>query len=518
MNQGALGSRYRLLEKLGEGAMGAVYLVEHLQLGRREALKVLHGQLASDARFVARFRREARATNRVHHPNVVSVYDFGQLPDGRLYYSMEPARGSSVASLIERGPLPMAQALRILGELASAIDHAHGRGVIHRDLKPQNLVLTAHEQGEMLKVLDFGLAKIIANDELDKNATRQGEISGTPEYMAPEQFRGKGSDPRLDIYAVGCIGYAMLVGKPPFSGRPLQLYHAHMTQAPRPPGELSRAHIPPMLDELILRCLAKDPDHRYQSGREILVALAQLRPDDTRESAPLRDKTPRRHSGSDTFEDETDINPLADLGFRDTGNDLGSHLREIERVALLRQLTEILLDLGAGDPQLLVAAASVKDMQSELNATIDEAAAIEDTAARAERRYREREAQLRFSLGEVRFEADRAAREGKHPLAAAPWAIATLERRLAAVHAELSRTLEDLTDRSIAIATRRAAKEDQLDALCDALHRRAAAAARACASDALVAELCEKLGDPPPSDDNKIGKATGAVTAVRFPP
>src|SRR5688500_10491590 len=175
--------------------MGEVYLVEHLGLARKEALKILRSTMDDSPSLVTRFRREARATNRLQHPNIVAIHDFGRLPDGRFYIATEYAEGDSLDRVIARiGVFPVARAVPILIQLADAIDHAHSRGVIHRDLKPANLMLYERRGGDQLKVLDFGVAKIIAPDDVDSIlATGQGEIFGTPAYMAPEQVVAKAS-------------------------------------------------------------------------------------------------------------------------------------------------------------------------------------------------------------------------------------------------------------------------------------------------------------------------------------
>src|SRR5258706_1829378 len=166
-------SRYCILRKLGEGAMGEVYLAEHVNLGRKEALKIIRPAHASDPEFVARFRREARATNRVQHPNIVSVYDFSQLPDGRLLLCMEYADGVGLDSVLgEKQRLPLPRAVHVLHQLADAVAHAHACGVVHRDLKPENLILVEHRgRSDVLKVLDFGIAKIVAQDYQSKCLT-----------------------------------------------------------------------------------------------------------------------------------------------------------------------------------------------------------------------------------------------------------------------------------------------------------------------------------------------------------
>jgi len=272
---------YQIVRKLGEGGMGEVYLANHTLLGRPEALKILLPRLASESEFVRRFRREARALNRVQHPNIVSVYDSGQLPDGRLYLATEYVDGTRLDDVVRAagGRLPAWRVLHILVQLADAIDHAHHCGVIHRDLKPSNLLLVGEPgRAEILKVLDFGIAKIIAQDYEESHVVSQeGVVFGTPAYLAPECWRGNASQPALDIYAVGCVGYRLLTGAPPFSGSRMELMHAHLTAQPDPPSaRLEDAGIPSELDAVILQCLAKEPERRFDRGSSMRDALERV--------------------------------------------------------------------------------------------------------------------------------------------------------------------------------------------------------------------------------------------------
>jgi serine/threonine protein kinase len=246
-----LNDRWRILSELGRGGMGEVYLAEHVKLARKEALKILMPSLATDAQFVARFRREARAVNRLRHPNIIAVYDFGQLPDGRFYLAMEYADGQSVYKLLKRDEhFAVPRALGVLGQLAYAVHHAHSRGVLHRDLKPDNLILL---EDETLKVLDFGIAKIVSLDNVESVAVSTGnQVWGSPRYMAPERVRGVGKDPRSDIYSIGCIAFELVVGVPPFLGTSDEIIRAHLNDPPDSPGKCRPSlNIPPELDAVI---------------------------------------------------------------------------------------------------------------------------------------------------------------------------------------------------------------------------------------------------------------------------
>jgi len=273
-----LTEQYLAKKLLGAGAMGEVYLVENLAANRLEALKVMKKIDDDDHRRVAqaRFQREVRAGHRLSHQCIVPTYDSGMLPDGRLYLTMEYVEGPSLSALLQaRGPLPIEMTLGILAEIADALHHAHLAGVIHRDLKPHNLMLADHPNGKIVKMLDFGLAKILFGDlkeSLVLSAT--GAVFGTPQYMSPEQCQGRPPDSRGDIYAVGCIAFELLVGEPPFKGMVAPLFAAHIKKPPPVPSQVAPdAGIPKLLDEIVLTCLQKPAEHRFQNGGALCGAL-----------------------------------------------------------------------------------------------------------------------------------------------------------------------------------------------------------------------------------------------------
>jgi len=272
-----LQDRWRILSELGRGGMGEVYLAEHIALGRKEALKILKPSLAADPQFVSRFRREARAVNRLRHPNIIAIYDFGQLDDGRFYLSMEYAEGESVYAQLKRsGQFDVPRALHVLGQVAYAVHHAHSRGVVHRDLKPDNLILVGED--ETVKVLDFGVAKIVASDHQESMALSSSNlIWGSPRYMSPERVRGVGNDPRSDLYAIGVMAFELVIGTPPFAGSPDDVIRAHLKQQPAAPSSVRpELGIPPDLDALVLRCMAKKPEERFQSAADLFAALTKV--------------------------------------------------------------------------------------------------------------------------------------------------------------------------------------------------------------------------------------------------
>jgi eukaryotic-like serine/threonine-protein kinase len=272
---------YRLIGKVGEGGMGAVYLAEHPLIGRKAAVKVLLPEYSNRPDAVRRFLNEARATANLTHPGIVGIYDFGVHPNGSAFLVMELLEGETITARVKRyGRLPPAVAVGYVRQIATAMAVAHAVGIVHRDLKPDNLFLVrdpTNSDAEMVKVLDFGIAKLTTTDEPDGSATRTGVMMGTPYYMAPEQCRGAGRvDRRADIYSLGCITFTLLCGRPPFvfeySG---ELIGAHLFQPPPSPRSLEPA-IPAALEAVVLKALAKDPNHRQQTMRELSDELAAI--------------------------------------------------------------------------------------------------------------------------------------------------------------------------------------------------------------------------------------------------
>jgi serine/threonine-protein kinase len=259
--------RYKVEKELGRGGMGAVYLAHDAQLGEVVALKVIASAVCCDnLGAVERFRREASAARKVTHPNVIRIHDLGS-DSGVVFISMEYFPGMTLAQLLSRrGALPLDEARDILAQAADGLSAAHRAGVIHRDLKPQNVLVDA---GRKVKLIDFGLAKA----SFMEGMTATGLILGTPEYMAPEQVRGRPVDSRTDIYSLGCVAYHTLCGVPPFRGdSAIAIGFLHCTQAPVPPRQL-RPDVPPPLEAAVLRALAKEPAHRFESVEEMKRAM-----------------------------------------------------------------------------------------------------------------------------------------------------------------------------------------------------------------------------------------------------
>ncbi|HKQ71489.1 MAG TPA: protein kinase [Polyangiaceae bacterium] len=276
-----VGGRYRITQLLGEGGMGRVYLAEQ-QMGtnvRKVAVKTLQAQFVKDPQVLARFHRECGTVSELEHPNTIHFFDFGQTPDGQLYIAMEFVQGQSLSDALLQGPMRPDRVLRILAQACGSLEEAHGRGVVHRDLKPDNLILSNRAgQADFVKVLDFGIAKRSeAKDQAqEQKLTQQGMVLGTPPYMSPEQFTGKELDLRSDIYSLAVMAYEMLTGRLPFEAdTPWQWATQHMTAQPFPFDTLPvAAGIPQAMKQGIMRGLSKDRDHRQSSVRQFYEELA----------------------------------------------------------------------------------------------------------------------------------------------------------------------------------------------------------------------------------------------------
>lgn len=266
-----LGDRYRLVRKVGEGAMGEVYEAEHLFLRKRVAVKILRAQYAADTEAFIRLQREAQSTSGIGHPNIAEALDFGHV-GGQAYLVMEWLDGVSLDYLLEREPLAIATVISIARQVCSGLAAAHDRGVIHRDLKPANLFVVSGAGDPVVKVLDFGIAKLAARAT---QLTTTGTTIGTPNYMAPEQALGQSVDQRADIYSLGALIYEMLVGAVPFrADNALAVLHLHLTHEPiRPSIAAPDRDISPDLDRVVLRCLEKRPEDRFESMRQLANAL-----------------------------------------------------------------------------------------------------------------------------------------------------------------------------------------------------------------------------------------------------
>ena len=259
-----VGEIYEIDAKIGAGAMGEVYAARHLRLGKRVAIKVIGPRLSEDAAAIDRFAQEARAIAQIQHPAIVAIDHVGELADGRAYFAMEYLRGESLYERLQRGRIPLLEAIRILDQMARGLEAAHAQGVVHRDLKPENTFLVhMSDEPPMVKLLDFGLAKLAATVDRRTERTQSGVAIGTPMYMSPEQARGPDVDHRTDIYALGIVAYELLLGQAPFphARTAPEMYAAHLHEPPPLPRSIW-PEIPPQLDLALFAMLAKDPTYR----------------------------------------------------------------------------------------------------------------------------------------------------------------------------------------------------------------------------------------------------------------
>ncbi len=270
--------QYTLEEKLGEGGMGMVYRANHAMMRRPTAVKLLLLEKAGEA-SLARFEREVQQTARLTHPNTITIYDYGRTPDGVFYYAMEMLDGATLEAVVERdGAQPPGRVVRVMQMVAGGLAEAHDLGIIHRDIKPANIFL-CRQGGELdiAKVLDFGLVKVVEGSS-ESHLTRDGVVSGTPQYLAPETMTDpETADARSDLYALGAVGYFLLTGEQVFDGNIVEICGHHLHTEPTPPSERLGRELPTELEALVMQCLAKTPRDRPQSAREIRKRLAAMR-------------------------------------------------------------------------------------------------------------------------------------------------------------------------------------------------------------------------------------------------
>ena len=296
-----LADRYQLLRILGQGGMGYVYLAQHVTIDKLMAVKVLGTRWARQLEFRDRFLIEAKASSKIGHENVVEIHDFGTTPNDSVFFAMELLRGEALSELLAReGGLAWPRAKGIALQVCRALHAAHDKGVLHRDVKPENCFrMKRGANRDFIKVFDFGLAKIFG-DENDphRSLTRAGAVFGTPEYMSPEQARGKGVDARSDVYATGILLYELVTGQVPFTGETfMDVLTKQVSDEPPPPRAMApHLDIPADLEAVVLRALRKDKAERFQSMRELAEALAAV---PTSPTSRASDPSPAPRSGQD---------------------------------------------------------------------------------------------------------------------------------------------------------------------------------------------------------------------------
>lgn len=272
--------RYTITSLLGFGGMSVVYKAQHKLMDRTVAIKMLHAGIKGDPASLERFRLEAQAASSLNHQNIIAVYDFGVTPQSEAFFVMDFLDGESLADMLERkGRLPWERAVTIFKQICDGLGAAHRKSIVHRDLKPANVVLIKDEGIEIVKLVDFGIAKLLPGaGKQQQQLTKTGEIFGSPIYMSPEQCLGKELDIRSDIYALGCLMYETLTGQPPLLGETfLETLNKHVGEKPKPMNEVAPdANIPAELEQIIFKCMEKDPKDRFQTTEEIRDQLTVL--------------------------------------------------------------------------------------------------------------------------------------------------------------------------------------------------------------------------------------------------
>ncbi len=324
--------RYKILQRIGEGGMGAVYLALHTIIEKKVVLKVLHGEYGRKQELVDRFLHEAKTASKIRHENVVDITDFGQVPGGTVFIAMEYLKGRDLADVIkdtEAGTLPWRKVKPIALQICSALEEAHNLGVVHRDLKPENIfILQRGTRDDFVKILDFGIAKMTELDESGKRLTRTGMVFGTPEYMAPEQARGEKTDRRVDVYAMGCILYEMMCGDVPFRANSFMgvLTKHIFDPVVAPSSRYPELGVPSAVERVIMKALDKDKDRRFQSMAELAAALeaCDTAPDRIVSEIPMGGQLPtpgvpstsRPTIGPASDDDFADMRPPSNRGLK----------------------------------------------------------------------------------------------------------------------------------------------------------------------------------------------------------
>ncbi|HET9621652.1 MAG TPA: serine/threonine-protein kinase [Kofleriaceae bacterium] len=264
--------RYRIEAKLGAGATGSVFRGRHVALPRGVAIKILHDEVAREPTMLARFRREAEAAGRLHHPNLSGVIDFGATEAGQPLIVMELVEGPSLRAVMDGEPLPHARIVHLVRHILRGLDHAHAAGLVHRDLKPDNVIVAA---GDVPRIVDFGIAALCTDEAVEGGRlTETGTMLGTPLYMAPEQARGERVDPRVDLFALGVMVFEMIAGTTPFDGSALEVVVANMEQdLPAIAARAPTARFEPVLELFLRKLAARDKAARFASANDALAML-----------------------------------------------------------------------------------------------------------------------------------------------------------------------------------------------------------------------------------------------------
>ncbi len=433
-----IADKLKIASVLGEGSVGVVYLAEHVVLERLFAVKVLRRELTSNRIAVERFHREARAASRLLHRNVVYISDFGRLTDRRFYLVMEYVPGESLAEeSAKTSYLRVHRACRILLQIAEALDYAHSQGVAHRDLKPENIIL-AQNPGlpETVRVLDFGLAKILFGKTTP--ISFQGEMFGTPAFMAPEQIRGGETDHRVDIYALGVMTFELLTGRTPFTGTVIEMLSYHIKKQPPKPSEVNpAAAVPSIIDDLVLKAMEKKPENRFSTAKEMADVYRRALMD----SEVIKQETEGgERNGFETASAENEVVRIDTQGKKE----------ELQR-SNLYAFVQSLIDRRTGGPELVKLLALCLELEENLHGLQTETGYLESCIREAETSNERRKTRLRRAIHDLKREVEILSARDKHSekgseLADLNCQIGSLENRLREVEEKTAASLNVLSE------------------------------------------------------------------------
>jgi serine/threonine protein kinase len=459
---------YELVELIGEGGMGQVYLARHKGLNRMEALKVLSSRVAKTKDFGARLRREARAASMLTHPNIVAVFGLGRLDDGRYYLAMEYLVGETLEAMVDRdGALSDALSMRLLYQLASAMSQAHKQSVVHRDIKPANIMVVDQKSAvPNIKVLDFGLAKIINPSYVDSvRSSVAGSVYGTPGFMPPERVQGVPSVPNMDVYSFGCVAYNLITGRAPFVGRPMDVLNSHQRDMPVPPSE--RCGVNKELEAIVMQCLSKEPKERPADGAALCAAIEGVQGFSAQE-AKRRSSISTSHEVVETADTlrpaaKSNQSTLVDMRVGPAlahTYDISSSTAQSDYQEALLTLAKGVVEGGCKDTKLVMCFASLHQAADARQKHTDRLSKLFDEGEKLDQRFRKDQSALRFELNDLFFQAaESSPRMDQSKLDAMA---NDLTEDLIRVEYKYDRALRDVVDAEITETAQREALEDSM--------------------------------------------------------
>ncbi|MBN2723413.1 MAG: serine/threonine protein kinase [Deltaproteobacteria bacterium] len=397
-----IGGRFEVAEFIGEGGMGIVFRGIHHPMGTSVAIKVLKSEHAKNEKMLARFRREVRSNSHIQHRNVVGIIDSGQLEDGRLYLVMEFIRGPTLVDILDEiETMPTDRALRFMIQIADGLAAAHSIGIMHRDLKPENIISINTPDGEIVKILDFGLAKMVESGNPQDKITMTGEVFGTPVYMSPEQCLGGELDLTTDVYSFGIMAYEMLTGEPPFdSPNIVAIMLSHKNEQPKSLREIwPEGDIPREVDDFVLKCLEKNGADRFANGMELSVELRKIQDHITRikYGAPADLRFERRLPTSEYMS--------IDSGTSLTPGEIQMLIQKRLREKI-KSASEILRQYNYLSPSHSVGIARICSHEDEISQIRSDEESLVDELTEKESALQKRVAQLRIAVQDLSYDRE----------------------------------------------------------------------------------------------------------------